>query len=241
MSFLFSGGLFSVFVWLIVALICQAIRASPIPRYCSKEETVKRMRGQVEIEKEFAQRLAERNARIATSKNMRAARSFLFLAIIIASAGWHFLQPHGHHAWLAQPHETAIEQPQAADLPDPNLTPGDVFSDVTVADISKPGYARRVRNVTAELKAQVYAEYGITNHAEYVIDHLCPIELGGSNSAKNLWPQKVADAHWKDVLEDRLRELVISGRLDLRTAQQAIASDWIAAYQKYVEAPKPSP
>jgi 5-methylcytosine-specific restriction endonuclease McrBC regulatory subunit McrC len=68
MSFLFSGGLFSVFVWLIVALICQAIRASPIPRYCSKEETVKRMRGQVEIEKEFAQRLAERNARIATSK-----------------------------------------------------------------------------------------------------------------------------------------------------------------------------
>lgn len=69
MSFLFSGGLFSVFVWLIVPLICQAIRASPIPpRYCSKEETVKRMRGQVEIEKEFAQRLAERNARIATSK-----------------------------------------------------------------------------------------------------------------------------------------------------------------------------
>ena len=68
MSFLFSGGLFSVFVWLIVALICQAIQASPIPRYCSKEETVKRMRGQVEIEKEFAQRLAERNARIATSK-----------------------------------------------------------------------------------------------------------------------------------------------------------------------------
>jgi hypothetical protein len=104
---------------------------------------------------------------------------------------------------------------------------------VTVADISKPGYARRVRNVTAELKAQVYTEY--------VIDHLCPIELGGSNSAKNLWPQKVADAHRKDVLEDRLRELVISGRLDLRTAQQAIASDWIAAYQKYVEAPKPSP
>jgi hypothetical protein len=49
----------------------------------------------------------------------------------------------------------------------------------------------------------------------------------------------VADAHRKDVLEDRLRELVISGRLDLRTAQQAIASDWIAAYQKYVEAPKP--
>lgn len=173
---------------------------------------------------------------------MRAARSFLFLAIIIASAGWHFLQPHGHHAWLSQPHETAIEQPQAADLPDPNLTPGDVFSDVTVADISKPGYARRVRNVTAELKAQVYAEYGITNHAEYVIDHLCPIELGGSNSAKNLWPQKVADAHRKDVLEDRLRELVISGRLDLRAAKQkAIASDWIAAYQKYVEAPKPSP
>jgi hypothetical protein len=35
-------------------------------------------------------------------------------------------------------------------------------------------------------------------------------------------------------LEDRLHALVISGKLDLKTAQREIATDWIAAYKKYV-------
>jgi len=35
-------------------------------------------------------------------------------------------------------------------------------------------------------------------------------------------------------LEDRLHALVVSGKLDLETGQREIATDWIAAYQKYV-------
>jgi hypothetical protein len=35
-------------------------------------------------------------------------------------------------------------------------------------------------------------------------------------------------------LEDRLHALVISGKLDLETAQREIATDWIAAYKKYI-------
>jgi hypothetical protein len=35
-------------------------------------------------------------------------------------------------------------------------------------------------------------------------------------------------------LEDRLHALVISGKLDLKTAQREIATDWIAAYKKYI-------
>jgi hypothetical protein len=38
----------------------------------------------------------------------------------------------------------------------------------------------------------------------------------------------------KDRLEDRLHALVIRGKLDLKTAQHEIATDWIAAYKKYV-------
>jgi hypothetical protein len=38
----------------------------------------------------------------------------------------------------------------------------------------------------------------------------------------------------KDRLEDKLHELVCSGQLDLKTARQAIASNWIEAYKKYV-------
>jgi hypothetical protein len=64
------------------------------------------------------------------------------------------------------------------------------------------------------------------------------LELGGSNSIKNLWPASHRtspwNAHVKDRLEGKLYELVCSGQLDLKTAQEAIAPNWIEAYQKYV-------
>jgi hypothetical protein len=126
--------------------------------------------------------------------------------------------------------------------PDPKLTPGATF-DVTLQDISEPGYSKKVRNVTEELKREVYAEYGIAEHqpGEYEVDHLIPLSIGGSNSIKNLWPDSyrtVWNAQVKDRLEARLHALVIGCKLDLRTAQREIATHWIAAYKKYVD---PSP
>jgi hypothetical protein len=63
--------------------------------------------------------------------------------------------------------------------PDPKLTPDATF-DVTPQDISEPGYSKKVRDVTAELKREVYAEYGITEHkaGEYEVDHLIPLSMG---------------------------------------------------------------
>ena len=55
----------------------------------------------------------------------------------------------------------ALAQQPTPILPDPKLTPGDVF-DVTAQDICVPGYAKKVRAVPAWLKRKVYAEYGIT-------------------------------------------------------------------------------
>jgi len=37
----------------------------------------------------------------------------------------------------------------------------------------------------------------------------------------------------KDALEDRLRNMVCSGQIDLATAQREISRDWVAAYKKY--------
>jgi hypothetical protein len=124
-------------------------------------------------------------------------------------------------------------------VPDPQLTPGATL-EVTTSDICVPGYTKKVRHVPAAIKQQVYAAYGIQNHAprEYEIDHLIPLELGGSNAMKNLWPQSYQtqpwNAHVKDRLENVLHRLVCSGQLGLDTAQRDIATDWIAAYHKYI-------
>ena len=76
-------------------------------------------------------------------------------------------------------------------------------------------------------------EAPVTSHGpgDYEIDHLIPLELGGSNLIKNLWPESHRTSPWnaqvKVRLEGKLHALVCSGQLDLKTAQQAIAADWI--------------
>ena len=121
--------------------------------------------------------------------------------------------------------------------PDAGKTPGDTL-DVTKEDICVSGYSSKVRNVPQAVKEQAYSDYGIThrNPGQYEIDHLISLELGGSNSIHNLWPQsyvtKPWNAHVKDALENRLHQEVCSGQTDLKQAQREISSDWIAAYKK---------
>ena len=123
-------------------------------------------------------------------------------------------------------------------LPDSRMTPGDVL-DVTASDVCVSGYSGKVRDVPEAVKKQAYAEYGITSHQpkEYEVDHLISLELGGSNSLKNLWPESYEtqpwNAHVKDKLENHLHKLICEGKIDIKTAQREIATDWIAAYKKY--------
>jgi hypothetical protein len=45
----------------------------------------------------------------------------------------------------------------------------------------------------------------------------------------------------KDQLEDHLHELVCQGKVQLTTAQNEIATDWISAYKRYFNTDKPQP
>jgi hypothetical protein len=90
-------------------------------------------------------------------------------------------------------------------------------------------------------KRQVFDRYRIDKHEfGYKVDHLIPVRLGGSNSMDNLWPQPLS-GEWcwqrKNKLERKLRKMVCLGHLDLKTAQQEIATDWVSAYKKYIGDP----
>ena len=99
----------------------------------------------------------------------------------------------------------------------------------------------RVRNVLREQYVQVYASYGIPYpepSGTYELDHLVPLELGGDNSNRNLWPEAAAPVpgfHQKDMLENYLHDAVCGGRMALADAQAGIASDWIFLYRQYLQ------
>jgi hypothetical protein len=123
-------------------------------------------------------------------------------------------------------------------LPDPKLTPGDTFTGATVDDICTPGWSREHRHVTEKMRDKVYAEYGRTRGPGCCeVDHLIPLELGGSNDIKNLWPQpddpRPGDAE-KDSLENDLHARVCKGEISLDDAQKCIASNWVGCWEKYV-------
>jgi hypothetical protein len=100
------------------------------------------------------------------------------------------------------------------------------------------------RAISRPLESKVFERYRIAweDRNKYVIDHFIPLELGGSNSLDNLWPELIhLDVNGKDLgavtkhrLEDRLIDLVHSGVISLTEAQHATAEDWVKAYEKYV-------
>ncbi len=125
-----------------------------------------------------------------------------------------------------------------SDLPNRSLTPGSV-RDRVVSDVCTPDYARSERHVTERERLAVFRHYKIPygQHSRYELDHLIPLELGGSNRESNLWPQP-RHGEWssrrKDRLENKLHDLVCSGALSIAAAQHAIASNWVAAYLRYM-------
>ena len=139
--------------------------------------------------------------------------------------------------------------------PNPRITPGALNPAVDQANIDRTiclrGYSKSIRppeEYTERLKRRGIRQYRYGDHRvrDYEEDHLVSLGLGGSpTDPRNLWPQPHHviggwDSYAKDRLEDKLHTLVCHGRLPLAQAQNAIASDWIAAYKRYVGT-NPSP
>ena len=127
-------------------------------------------------------------------------------------------------------------------LPDPVCTPGVIATRVTQSNVREticsPGYTTGVRpaaSVTNKLKAVALIAYGLAPDRTTAYDHLVPLDLGGANDTRNLWPQPAtsdaqsATANSKDTVEKQLHSLVCGGRLKLGEAQVRIATDWTTA------------
>lgn len=137
--------------------------------------------------------------------------------------------------------------------PNPALTPGATNPAVTQATIGSTicvsGWTATIRppsSYTTGLKRSQILAYGYAdrNLADYEEDHLISLEIGGApRDPANLWPEPYTvslsvgtpvGARIKDQLENRLKSLVCSRSMTLATAQQLIATDWVAAWRTYV-------
>ena len=144
---------------------------------------------------------------------------------------------------VATRHDKSAADAIVFSAPDSRLTPGAA----TLATAQAVCAQANVKNkeVSSSLRQQVFREYGIAdaNPEAYEVDYLVTPALGGADDLRNLWPHSYSATVWnarvKDTLEDRLRDMVCSGNLDLATAQREIAEDWIAAYKKYFHTEQP--
>jgi hypothetical protein len=128
-------------------------------------------------------------------------------------------------------------------IPDSRLTPGATLLANRQAVCAQANANNKA--VPVALQQKVFEEYGITRAEPraYEVDYLITPALGGADDIHNLWPHSYTATAWnarvKDALEDRLREMVCDGSLDLEEAQKEIAANWIAAYKKYFHTDRP--
>jgi hypothetical protein len=128
-------------------------------------------------------------------------------------------------------------------VPDSRLTPGATLVATRQAVCTEANTKNKA--VPVALQRKVFEAYGISGAEprEYELDYLITPALGGADDIHNLWPQSYSATEWnadvKDALEDRLRQMVCDGSLDLPEAQREIAVNWIAAYKKYFQTDQP--
>ena len=161
-------------------------------------------------------------------------------------------------ALVAMVSSMAATSPAAAQilpqLPNHLVTPGVARTDLTLKKICTTKWGKDARHVTAAMKKQVFSAYGLSGNTDPAcipdargrhceIDHLTSRELGGADDVRNLWPQPYGSQPWnavrKDCVETRLHKEVCAKNpaMTLKQAQDAIRSDWTAAYLRFYDHP----
>lgn len=127
--------------------------------------------------------------------------------------------------------------------PDPGITPGAIAT-LDTSKVCQSGYSKTVRHTSAALKLRVYRAYGLASQprADFEVDHLIPLSLGGADAERNLWPESYTTKPWNAHVKDRL-EVYIHNRVCVRhtmtllEGQRLFQQDWTKAYTDYLGKP----
>ena len=131
---------------------------------------------------------------------------------------------------------SALAQTAVPLLPDLQKTPGAIDPAATAAVVCNSAFSTKsARRGSKSDRRCVLDRYGGTPAFAFTYDHLVPLEIGGADSCYNLWPQPRAEAKRKDDLENALQAQVCACHaLTLQQAQDAIRTNGLAAYAKFV-------
>jgi esterase/lipase superfamily enzyme len=126
-------------------------------------------------------------------------------------------------------------------IPDPSCTPGGINSTVTLDVLRSHTFKKSCLTKTDTPSVSPYDWYKITppnnnkgRNQTCELDHLVPLELGGTDTLDNIWPQcgppgvALSQRYFKqkDLVEKYLLRTVKEGKLTLADAQRGIATDW---------------
>jgi Excalibur calcium-binding domain len=132
---------------------------------------------------------------------------------------------------------TQVKNCKRGVLPDRQCSPGAYYSGLTKGVICLPSFrAGSIPEVPASEQHAVEVEYGMKpgSYGRAIeIDRIVSVELGGSKSIANLYPEPgsgTANYHVKDRLEKKLHAMVCGGEITLSAARHGIASNWERLY-----------
>lgn len=166
---------------------------------------------------------------ISKGRLATVAVSVLAVAVIsVPFAGKVHRAPHAVSTFVSPLKTAGCKALASHQLPDPACTPGAINPAITVRDLCPHLSSKVVRAVSQSTKDAVRRAYADQRPGE--IDHLVPLELGGSNEVANLWPEDGKIPNSKDIkVETPLHAAVCDARISLKEAQRRVASDWRTA------------
>lgn len=133
----------------------------------------------------------------------------------------------------------ALPAMASAQLPNNLQTPG-AASKVDVKKLCAADFESSVKPATDWQKAEALSRYGLRPEKfDGALDHVVPVALGGTNDPDNLYPfhaQGEFTAAAKQELEAKLHDLVCSGKMSVKQAQDVFKKDWTKGYKQYIQA-----